>query len=253
MTGPTAPAPGAGGAVVVTASGIPPAPEPRGGVLTDRGALVLAGAVAGGAWWHGPVPLAAGVLVVAIALVARRPRVLVVGGFLLAAALGGRAVAGLDPVAPGPYEGPVTLVSDPTETPFGVRADVRVGERRLELEADGSAAGAVGRGLAGERFLVSGRLRPPPAHAPWLVPRHVVGRLAVDRAEPLDGGALPWRAANRFRRLLASGSEVLPETTGTLYRGFVLGDDRGQRPEVVDDFRGAGLTHLLVVSGHNTC
>ena len=41
----------------------------------------------------------------------------------------------------------------------------------------------------------------------------------------------------------------LPPTTRSLFAGFVLGDDRGQPPEVVDDFRGAGLTHLLVVSG----
>lgn len=240
-----------GDPVVVTASSIPPAPELPGGVLTDRGAVALAGAVAAGAWWHGPIPLGLGLVLVGGALVARRPWLLVIGGFLLAAALGHRAVAGLDPVVPAPYDGPVTLLSDPTETPYGVRADVRVGERRLELEADGSAAGAVGRALAGERLTVSGRLRPPPSPAPWLVPRHIVGRLAVDRAEPLDGGGLPWRAANRFRRLLASGSAVLPEPTGTLYRGFVVGDDRGQRPEVVDDFRGAGLSHLLVVSGQN--
>ena len=31
----------------------------------------------------------------------------------------------------------------------------------------------------------------------------------------------------------------------------MLGDDRGQSPEVVEDFRGSGLTHLLVVSGEN--
>ncbi|MBV8982087.1 MAG: ComEC/Rec2 family competence protein, partial [Acidimicrobiia bacterium] len=36
-----------------------------------------------------------------------------------------------------------------------------------------------------------------------------------------------------------------------LFLGFVLGDDRGQSPEIVEDFRGAGLTHLLVVSGEN--
>ena len=36
-----------------------------------------------------------------------------------------------------------------------------------------------------------------------------------------------------------------------LYGGFVLGDQSGQSVEVVDDFRAAGLTHLLVVSGSN--
>ncbi len=51
--------------------------------------------------------------------------------------------------------------------------------------------------------------------------------------------------------MLAGGAEVLPDVERSLYGGFVLGDDRGQRPEVVDDFRGSGLTHVLVVSGQN--
>ncbi len=230
---------------------IPPAPEPRGGVLTDRGAAVLAAATALGAWWHGPVPLGMAVVVVGLALGRRSPRLLVLGGFLLGASLGLRAVDGLDPVAPAAHQGPVTLLADPVETPFGTRVDVRAGERRLELEATGGAAGAVAGALAGERLLVEGRLRPPPPDAPWLVPRHVVGRLSATRAERLDGGSAPWRAANRFRRLLGRGAEALPEPTRSLYGGFVLGDDRGQPPEVVDDFRAAGLTHLLVVSGQN--
>ncbi|MBX3287227.1 MAG: ComEC/Rec2 family competence protein, partial [Actinobacteria bacterium] len=167
------------------------------------------------------------------------------------AGLGTRAWAGLDPVAPAPFTGPVTLLSDPADTPFGVRVDVRVGDRRVELEASGAAAGAVTASLAGERLIVSGRLGPPPPHAPWLVPRHVVGRLRATSAERLDAGSAPWRAANRFRRLLGRGAEVLPQVERSLYGGFVLGDDRGQPPEVVDDFRGAGLTHVLVVSGQN--
>jgi ComEC/Rec2-related protein len=37
----------------------------------------------------------------------------------------------------------------------------------------------------------------------------------------------------------------------SLFLGFVLGDDRGQSPEVIEDFRDSGLAHLLVVSGEN--
>lgn len=231
--------------------GLPPAPQERGRPLTDGGAVLVAAAVALGAWWHRPWPLAMGAVAVGAALLARRPWLLVAGGFLLAGTLGQRAVDGLDPVVAGPHREPVVLLGDPRPMPFGARADVRVGERRVELWASGSAAGALEASLAGERLWVEGRLRPPPEDAPWLVPRHVVGRLDATRAERLDGGALPWQVANRFRRLLDRGSEVLPEPTRSLYAGFVLGDDRGQPPEVVDDFRGAGLTHLLVVSGQN--
>ncbi|QXC61544.1 ComEC/Rec2 family competence protein [Aquihabitans sp. G128] len=233
------------------ASGLPPAPAAPPRQLTDRGAVALAVAVALGAWWSRPLPLLPCAFVVVASLLARRPWLLVLGGLVLASSLGARSMAGLDPVEAGPYEGRVTLLADPTPTPFGTRVDVRVGQQRLELQAEGAAAGSVGSALAGERLLVTGRLRPPPPRSPWLVPRHVVGRLAVEHAERVDGGSAPWQAANRFRRLLGRGAEVLPETARSLYGGFVLGDDRDQRPEVVDDFRGAGLTHLLVVSGQN--
>src|SRR4051794_37776574 len=43
----------------------------------------------------------------------------------------------------------------------------------------------------------------------------------------------------------------MPADRRALFTGFVLGDDRGQRPEVVEDFRASGLSHLLVVSGEN--
>ncbi|MEO6629204.1 MAG: ComEC/Rec2 family competence protein, partial [Aquihabitans sp.] len=214
---------------------------------------MLAAAVSAGAWWHRAPPLGLwlGVAVVTAALVVRRPWMLVAGGFVLAGSLGARSMAGMDPVRAAPFRGRVTLLSDPQDTPFGVKADVRYGHRRVELQATGGSAGTVGRALAGERLEVQGRLRPPPPASPWLVPRHVVGRLAVTTAEPVDAGAVPWQAANRFRRLLARGAEVLPETSRGLYGGFVLGDDRGQPVWVVDDFRAAGLTHLLVVSGSN--
>ena len=230
---------------------IPEAFETAGRPLTDRGAVAVATAVVLGAWWHRPVPLAVGIVVVLVAVTVRRPMVLVLGAFLVASALGTRSFDGLTPAEPGDYAGPVTLLSDPKETPYGMRVDVRVGQQRFELNASQSAAGAVGRSLAGERLVVEGRFRPRPDDAPWLIPRHVVGRLTVTRAERLDGGSAPWRAANRFRRLLGRGSEVMDEPARSLYGGFVLGDDRGQTPEVIDDFRGAGLTHLLVVSGQN--
>lgn len=212
---------------------------------------MLAVAVWIGASLHRPLPVVLALVVVAASFAARRPAVLVLGGALLGSALGAAAWAGMGPVAPAPYEGRATLVADPEPLPFGVQVDVRVGRRRVQLLAHGSAGGTLSSALAGERVWVQGRLRPPPAEAPWLVPRHVVGRLDAERVERIDGGATPWRAANRFRRLLTRGAEALPEPSRSLYGGFVLGDERGQPPEVVDDFRGSGLTHLLVVSGQN--
>lgn len=213
--------------------------------------VALALAIAVGAWRHPGLSLGLGLVLAVVAFAVRAPALLCLAGFVLAAALGTRAVDGLDPVAPAAFRGTVTLLADPAETPFGLRVDVRTGHRRVELEASGSAAGAVAASLAGEQVRVEGRVGPPPSDAPWLVPRHVVGRLRVERAERAGEGAAPWRAANRLRRLLARGAEALPADQRALYAGFVLGDDRGQSPAVVDDFRGAGLTHLLVVSGQN--
>ncbi|MGI8756566.1 MAG: ComEC/Rec2 family competence protein [Acidimicrobiales bacterium] len=212
---------------------------------------MLAIAVALGAWWARPLPLLVGLFLAGAAFVAGRPSLLILAGLITASTLGARSMAGLGPPAPAPYAGPATLLSDPQPMPFGFRADVRIGHRRYEMWASGSGSGAVSRALAGERISVEGRIHPSRPGSDWLVPRHVVGRFEATSVEPLDGGALPWQAANRFRRLLSRGAEALPDPARSLYGGFVLGDDRGQPPEIVDDFRGAGLTHLLVVSGQN--
>lgn len=57
------------------------------------------------------------------------------------------------------------------------------------------------------------------------------------------------RAANALRGLLERGADGLPERERPLFLGFVLGDTRGQPVDIADDFRGAGLSHLLAVSG----
>ncbi len=198
-----------------------------------------------------PVPLALAVAVVTLAMVARRPALVCLGGLLLASSLGARAEAGLRPPEPGPFRGTVTLVSDPEDHFGATTAIVRVGGRRLELSAVERGRGALRTRLAGERVRVDGRVRPPPDDAPWLVVRHVVGRLEARWLEPADGGAPPWRAANRVRRLLVAGSSSLPPDRRSLFTGFVLGDDREQPATVADDFTGSGLTHLLAVSGEN--
>lgn len=235
-------------------SWLPPAP-PVANVLDDRGVLLLAGAAAAGAWCALPVPLllagAAAAALVAVAHRARRPILLLPAALMLASSLGARALDGLDPRPAQPFAGVVTLVSDPRETPFGTRVDVRTPSGRAELRADGSAAGAVAASLAGEQLQVEGRLAPPNGDAPWLVPRHVRWQLQAERAERHGAGAAPWRAANRIRRLLDRSVDGLDRTARSLYGGMVLGDARDQPPEVVDDFRGAGLSHLLVVSGSN--
>src|SRR5581483_10402933 len=64
-------------------------------------------------------------------------------------------------------------------------------------------------------------------------------------------GGIAARAANGVRATLERGAAALPERQRPLFLGFVLGDTRGQPVDVADDFRGAGLSHLLAVSGEN--
>ena len=65
-------------------------------------------------------------------------------------------------------------------------------------------------------------------------------------------GPAPLAAfANHLRRLLESGAQSLPADSRAMFAGMVYGDDRDQSPRLYDDFRAAGLGHLLVVSGQN--
>ncbi len=198
------------------------------------------------------MPLAVALLVVVLALGIRRPLLLVIGVALLAAALGARAWAGLEPPAQASFSGLVTLVGDPTTASFGaVRADVDAGGRRVQLTATGQAADVVARLLSGERIQVVGRLGPPPpALADQLARRHVAGRLTVDSVGVVMRGSAVHALANGLRRTLADGATPLGNDR-PLFLGMVFGDDRGQSVVVADDFKAAGLTHLLAVSGQN--
>ncbi|MCB9404584.1 MAG: ComEC/Rec2 family competence protein [Microthrixaceae bacterium] len=185
------------------------------------------------------------------ALALSRPSLLVVAAFVLAAGLGHRSLAGLDPPPRSPFTGVVTLVSDPRVQRWGASVDVSVDGDRVELVAAGAAAGAVTSARAGERLAVRGRVGPPPDDAPWLIPRHVRARLSADSVELHDRGAAPWRAANRLRGLVERGARPMGEPIRFLFGGFVLGDRSSIPPAVEDDFQAAGLTHLMVVSGAN--
>ena len=191
-------------------------------------------------------------MLVAVALVSRLPVVLCVGAALLASALAARSWQGLHPPARGPWAGTVTLVGDPVDVGAAVRVDVRIDGKRVEAWAHGANASRLRARLAGERVAVAGRLTAvPDRERGWLARRHVGARMSITRAGRWAPGGAVARLANGLRRRLVGGAGSLPPTTRSLFTGFVIGDDRGQPPEVVDDFRGAGLTHLLVVSGEN--
>lgn len=220
--------------------------------MRDSAAVVVALAAAAGALAARPLPLPLAVAVVATALVARRPLLLAAGVAIAASGLAARSWAGLAPPEPASVEAVVTLVTDPVDTFGGVRVDARLDGRRVEAFARGAAAGRLAGRLAGERAFVSGHLQPvPPSDRLRLAPRHVSARLTVTSVGDWSPGGPVARVANGLRRTLMAGASSLGPGPRSLYAGFVLGDRRGQPPEVAYDFRASGLAHLLVVSGQN--
>jgi DNA polymerase-3 subunit delta len=220
-------------------------------VVSDRAVVVAAASTALGAWRGGGPGVVAGVVVVAAATRSRRPWLLCLALGVVAAGLADRAMAGLDPVAVGPIAGWGTLLTDPEGLDGGgVRALVRVDGERLDAVAFGAAGGALAERLAGEEIVVRGTARPLARPSAWTVSRRIVGRLDVEGVGEARAGPV-GAAANGIRRTFDEGARDLPLATRTLLTGIVLGDDREQPAEVVDDFRASGLAHLLAVSGSN--
>jgi len=194
--------------------------------------------------------------VVAVAVVAavsvRSIRVAaVVGCLLVAGTLADRSIAGLTPPDLRDVAGVVSLVSDPEWVGGAVRVDVRFEGRRYESWARGSAAYVIDDMLSGETVTVTGEIGP--FDDEWLPrrARHVVGQLDIESARGPERASDLAGLANSLRRSLARGAVSLSQRDRVLLSGFSVGDDRQQLPQVTDDFRAAGLTHLTAVSGQN--
>lgn len=219
--------------------------------LSDAGAAALAVAAAGGAWWAHPFPLWPLVAAAAVTVALRRPWLLVLAAGLLASSLGARATAGLAAPPPAPVSATVRLLTDAQPAFGGVAAEARLGQRHVSVYATGSAASELRDGLAGQRYRIEGHLTSLPPSLAYLHARHVVARVQASHAAFVDDGGPLWRLANRARGLVEGAVAGLPAQQRALFDGFVLGDSRGQDANLAADFQGAGLTHLLVVSGEN--
>ena len=223
--------------------------RPRLGARPAMPYAAAAGAVLG-SWLLIGVPLALAVALAAVC--AWRPSPLLVFAVFAALAgfFGSRALDGLADPPQGRVEGWVSLLDDPRPLGTnGIRVTVRHGGARLEARAYGAMAGRLDDALAGERVHVSGTARP--ATSDWHRWRHVAATLTVDAVGSRAEAAPVAAFANRVRRLLESGARSLPDDSRAMFGGMVYGDDRSQSPRLSDDFRAAGLGHLLVVSGQN--
>ena len=158
----------------------------------------------------------------------------------------------------------VTLVDDPDATRFTAEVLARVDRARVGsgrtvtahrtvlVAASGDAASRLAVLGAGDRVRLRGYLRPLDrfeARDRW---RHAVGALAADDLVAFAPPASPLlRAANWLRARVLAGHAAVPEPQRSLLAGFLLGDTTGLPAAVVDDFRAAGLSHLVAVSGQN--
>lgn len=220
--------------------------------MSDAAVVALAVVVWVGALQPAPLPPLVGAIGIGFALLLRRPWVLVAATGLPATALASSAWAGLDAPSPARVRGPVTLLSDPVERGPATRVDVQVGGRRVEAWARGAAAAALRDRLAGEIVEVDGRLGTPSESVrERFAVRHISARLSIDSVGGRRGGSFATRGANEVRRVLHRGMASMSETRSALLRGFLIGDDRDVPAPVESDFRAAGLTHLLAVSGSN--
>ncbi|MGK2948506.1 MAG: ComEC/Rec2 family competence protein [Acidimicrobiales bacterium] len=217
--------------------------------MSERAALAVAAAAVVGA--HHPValPLLAALALVAVAVRRRFLPLLCLAVAVLVGTLAERSLAGLDGVDEAVVTAQVVLITDP-EPSFGdVRAEARAGGRRVELRASGAVADELAPRLAGEAVSVRGRLHP--AASDWLVSRHIGASLHVDVIEGWHKGDLGSRVANGLRRTIHGGAGSLTGAQRSLFTGLVYGDVRDQPLAVSDAFLGAGLTHLVAVSGQN--
>lgn len=137
-------------------------------------------------------------------------------------------------------------------------AEPSLGGSRVDVSLDGHRWSAVvpaklgGSSLrVGDELVVSGSTVAFPVRRPYHDARHLAGRFRLRRIHERLAGGVPYRQANAVRSALLRSTTGFTETQRTLFAGFVLGDVSSARPELTDDFRASGLSHLVVVSGQN--
>lgn len=157
------------------------------------------------------------------------------------------------PSSLGLYHGPAIVRSDPEQFRGGQRVVLEVMGERFETLAFGLPGRRLRPRLMGESVWVEGtRSSLRPDQIRWSAPRHVVGSLTLTSvSEGWGSGAPLYRSANRIRRLLIRGADVMSESETALFLGLIIGDDRNQPRLMRDSFRAAGLSHLVAVSGQN--
>ena len=104
---------------------------------------------------------------------------------------------------------------------------------------------------AGDRLVVSGTVQGRTPASGWEISNRIVGSLRIVEVHDHTGARGIRGYANGFREVLAEGATSLSRERQALLAGLTVGDDREQSAVTADNFRAAGLGHLLAVSGQN--
>lgn len=219
--------------------------------MTEIGLVLVAAAAFAGALTPRPLPLVLIALAAAAALFSRSVLIVAVAVALACAGLAERSWDGIEAPRPDAVAGTATVVTDPTRFGASTSAVIRIDGARYLATGWGGAGAALHRTGAGDRLAVAGSTSPYRARRARLAALHTGTRLALSEARPSAPAAPLWRLANGIRGHLMSGAESLSPARRALFTGIVYGDDRGQDDLLASDFRLAGLTHLLAVSGQN--
>lgn len=197
-----------------------------------------------------PVPVLIGLAVV-VPFSLRHVVVVAVAVGVICSGLAGTAWRDLafDPGASG--DGVALVVVDPERRGAATSAVIEVDGRRFVASGWGAVGFTLGQSRAGDHLLVTGTVGEYGGSRERRAALGASHRLSLHSVVLADRGAWHWRIANGFRSLVDRGAQSLPPSQRSLFVGLVYGDDREQDPLVAADFRSAGLTHLLAVSGQN--
>lgn len=219
--------------------------------VSDLQTVLAAVACGAGALLALDLPLWPLLLGATVAMALRSPWILIVLLALLASARASDAWDAIGTPVPATIDAEASLVRDPVRGGPATTVLVAVDGRNLIAVAYGPAAARLARAQAGDRVRLTGTTRPWAASRERRAALHTAHRLDVGSVTALDATPRLWRIANGLRDRIASGAEPLGDERRALFTGLVYGDDRGQSALVEADFRLAGLTHLLAVSGQN--
>lgn len=160
---------------------------------------------------------------------------------------------GASPVIAGPCFGEAVIKTDPVRINYAIGIVMELDGRRFKAVSHGQVASRLRERMVGEHIFVSGMCEPLSGRFERFDRiNHVSGRIVISQvSEHFSEGSLSMRAANRMRRTMVNGVRFMPQELRSLFTGLVIGDDRDQPREMIQQFRASGLSHLCAVSGQN--